>query len=75
MSGNAGNPSRPRRGRLRTASGERRARHLRLVTDEWLAEIATQKTMLSFSRRGPLPRRRAPRAAADRTGSAQLRPA
>lgn len=75
MSSKTENPSRPRRGRWRIGSDERRARHLQLVTDEWLAELANQRTVLPFARRGPLARRRAPRAAEDQGGPAPLGPA
>lgn len=71
MSSPTDNPPRPRRGRWRLGSDERQARHLQLVTDEWLAELTNQRTVLPFARRGPL----APRAAEGRGGPAPLRPA
>jgi hypothetical protein len=69
------NPSRPRRRRRPNGSDKRHARHLKLVTDEWLAELTEQRTLLRFRRPGPLARRRAVAADRGRPGSAPVRPA
>lgn len=62
-------------GPTRIGSDERHTRHLQLVTDEWLAELAKQRTVLPFTPRGPLGRHRAPRAEEGQGDTVPLRPA
>jgi hypothetical protein len=71
------NSRRPRRRGRRVPLTDRGARHLELVTDQWLAELGDRLVVLPRSRRGALGRRRTLRSAGDprsQAGPSPLRP-
>ena len=67
----------PRRRGRRVAVTDRGARHLELVTDQWLAELGDRRAVLPRSRRGALGRRKTlggPGEPTSPAGSSALRP-
>jgi hypothetical protein len=75
MSRKPGTPRRTRRGPLQLVHGDRRARHLQLVSDQWLGELANRAAVLPLSRRGSFGRGEALRPAEYQPGPAPLEPA
>jgi hypothetical protein len=67
----------PRTHGRRVAVTDRGARHLELVTDEWLAELGDRRALLPRSRRSALGRRKTlggPGEPTSQAGSPALRP-